>query len=353
MTNMAEKQKIQYLDMLRSIAMLGVIVNHVTSPVMKMMYGRNMEYWWIGNAIQSIFRFDIAIFLMLSGATMLGREYNLGEFYKKRFIRVFIPFLFWLVAYWVYRWLILSPKVQPHGFEPIFNWAVELFRKEGVSKHFWYMYMIMVLYFFVPFIGKMIRKLKHSQLPYVILIWLVLTVLFSTKTIKIDNWPYLLQKAKDYLLYTGFMVLGYFLVNWNFPAKKYRLLSAGVYLFTIVFTAIAVFVASKNAHKLDLRFFGSFSLNTITQAVAFVLLLKDSKISNRILIWLSETIGNYSFGIYLVHVMVISIFFNHGIFWTMAYPLISLPIVIILTLITSFTIIFVMRKIPGGKYISG
>ncbi len=350
---MAEKQKIQYLDMLRSIAMLGVIVNHVTSPVMKMMYGRNMEYWWIGNAIQSIFRFDIAIFLMLSGATMLGRDYNLGEFYKKRFIRVFIPFLFWLIAYWVYRWVILSPKVQPHGFQPIFNWAVELFRNEGVSKHFWYMYMILVLYLFIPFLGKMIRKLNHNQLPYVILMWVILTVLFFTKTIKVDNWPYVLLKAKDYLLYSGFMVLGYYLVNWNLQAKKYRLLNAVIYFSTIVITATSIYIASKNAHKLDLKFYGSFALNTIIQAVSFVLLLKDSTISNRVLIWLSETIGNYSFGIYLVHIMVISIFFNHGIFWTMAYPLISLPTIILSTLITSYAIIFVMRKIPGGKYISG
>ena len=63
--------------------------------------------------------------------------------------------------------------------------------------------------------------------------------------------------------------------------------------------------------------------------------------------------SNYSYGIYLVHIMVIDTFFRNGIFWTMAYPLISLPVVVMLTLITSLGIIFLLRKIPFGKYISG
>jgi len=46
---------------------------------------------------------------------------------------------------------MLSPQKQPEGFGNIMQWAVNLLLVEGVSKHFWYLYMILFIYLFVPF----------------------------------------------------------------------------------------------------------------------------------------------------------------------------------------------------------
>ena len=78
------ENNIEWLDSLRALAIIGVIMIHISSPVVKMSYGGNMIYWWIGNIINSSIRFAVPVFLMISGATMLNREYKLGEFYKKR-----------------------------------------------------------------------------------------------------------------------------------------------------------------------------------------------------------------------------------------------------------------------------
>ncbi len=344
---------IQYLDTLRALALLGVITIHVTTPVLKMMYGVNMEYWWIGNIIDSSVRFVIAIFLMLSGSTMVGKEYKLSEFYKKRMMRVLLPFLFWLVVYWVYRWYILTPKNQPKEFHSIFQWAITLFVNEGVSKHFWYIYMILVLYLFVPFLSRLIRKLRNSTILIVLLGWVLLNILFTNQMIHTSNWTYVLLKTKDYFLYSGFLVVGYYLKNISFQTKKYRLFNVSIFLLTVIFSAFATYFSSKNVHKLDMSFYGSLTINTIIQSVALYILVKDSTINNRILRWVTHTISDYSYGIYLVHILIISILYNHGVFWTMAYPIVSLPAIIILTLICSYMIIFVLRKIPMGKYISG
>ncbi|MDP4239108.1 MAG: hypothetical protein Q8904_06510, partial [Bacteroidota bacterium] len=86
---------------------------------------------------------------------------------------------------------------------------------------------------------------------------------------------------------------------------------------------------------------------------AIFLWIKDSGVKNKYLLLLQRTISNYSYGIYLVHILVIGIFFSNGIFWTMAHPLVSLPLVTLMTLMTSLFIIYILRKIPFGKYISG
>src|ERR1035437_9251813 len=162
---------IQYLDTLRALAILGVIIIHISSPLVNMTYGKNMPFWWIGNVVDSAVRFAVPLFLMLSGATLLGKEYKLSEFYKKRFLRVLVPFLFWIMVYWVYRWIILSSKTQPHDFNSILKWATGLFLKEGVSKHFWYIYMIVFIYLFVPFMGKGLRKLDLNVISNLLLLW--------------------------------------------------------------------------------------------------------------------------------------------------------------------------------------
>ena len=88
------ENNIEWLDSLRALAIIGVIMIHISSPVVKMSYGGNMIYWWIGNIINSSIRFAVPVFLMISGATMLNRKYKLGEFYKKRMMRVLLPLVF-------------------------------------------------------------------------------------------------------------------------------------------------------------------------------------------------------------------------------------------------------------------
>ena len=88
-------RRIEWLDSLRAIAILAVIVIHVSSPVVNRAYGSNMTYWWIGHVFDSAVRFAVPLFLMISGAMLLTKEYNLREFYKKRVVRVLLPFPFY------------------------------------------------------------------------------------------------------------------------------------------------------------------------------------------------------------------------------------------------------------------
>lgn len=347
-------ENIQWLNTLRAIATVGVITVHVSTPVLKMAYGGdNMDFWWTGNIIDSSVRFVIAMFLMLSGATMLGKKYDLLDFYKRRMMRVLVPFLFWLVAYWIFRWYMLLPKNQPTEFHSILNWALELFKTEGVSKHFWYIYMILVLYLFVPLLSSMVQKLKNNSLLLLLLCWAMINLMQNFRLFSLSEFPFVVQKAHSYLMYTGFMVLGYYLIKIKTLGDKITLISILVFFATIAFAAISTFILSRNAHKLDMSAYGSLTLNTILQAVALFLWIKNTNIKNRFLTWTVQTISNYSYGIYLVHIMVIGIFFRNGIFWTMAHPIISLPIIITMTLICSNVIIFVLRKLPLGNYFAG
>lgn len=352
---MTDKSKnLNWLDALRTFALLGVIIIHVSSPLVNMTYGKNMSFWWMGNVVDSAVRFAVPLFLMLSGATLLGKEYNLGEFYKRRFSRVLVPFLFWIVVYLMYRWAMLPLEVQPHNVSGFWEGAKLLFLKEGVSKHFWYIYMILFLYLFVPFLGKGLRKLNRSAISNLLLLWVVIVFVCKSVPLNMYSWSgEYTSKLLGYCLYSGYLVLGYYLTKLPVYSTKIRIFAPAIFIFSMLVSAVSTYLFSQQMHKLDLSMYGYLSINTIIQSIAVFMWMKDLNFKNNYLNQIFETISNYSYGIYLVHVLVIDIFFQYGVFWTMAHPLLSLPLLTIMVLVCSFGIIVVLRKIPGGKYVAG
>lgn len=337
---------------MRAIATVCVILIHVSTPVVKMSYGHDMHSWWVGNMVDSAIRFCVPLFLLLSGASLLSKDYTLWEFYKKRFMRVLLPFMFWAVAYLVYSWFITKQSARPYGFEAIKGWVVKLYVEKGISIHFWFIYVLLVLYIFIPFLGKGLRRLQDKTILYILLAWFLFNLVFMTGVIKLDNLPFV-AKVLNYIRYAGYLILGYYLSRKDFSQLKIKLLGWVLFIGSVLFTAFITFHLSARAHKLDLTYYSYLSINTIIQTIAAFMLISSSKLKNKPLVFLRNTVSNYSFGIYLVHVMVIGVLFLHKIFWTMAPPLISIPLITILCLIISTLIVFLMRKIPGGKYISG
>lgn len=341
----------EWLDTLRAIATLGVIIIHVSSPLVNMAYGKNMGDWWIGNIVDSSVRFAVPLFLMLTGTTLLGKDSSLALFYKKRIFRVLLPFLFWLFVYYCFRWFSLSTKFQPvHPFD-VMNWVFHLFLKEGVSKHFWYIYMILLLYLFVPLMGKGLKQLSQKSILFILLTWIVCSYFSRTIPLNLYCWSGdYYSKLLGYFLHSGYLVLGYYLSKFSVPSIKIRWGAFFIFLITVFISAFFSYYFSKLSNRINLSIYSYLNLNTISQSIAIYILFKDSLVKNRYLQAMRNTINSYSFGIYLVHILIIGLFFKFGIFWTMAHPLISLPLVTILTLISSFGLIWILCKLPFGKY---
>jgi len=350
----SKEQNIEWLDSLRALAIVGVIIIHITTPVVKMSYGTNMLYWWIGNIIDSAVRFAVPVFLMLSGATMLDKSYNIGKFYKKRIIRVLVPFLFWMIVYWIFRWYSLPAQLKPYGFAHITDWAVNLFLTVGVSKHFWYIYMILFLYLFVPLFALFVRNMSSSMILFLLGAWVLLCYISNSLPINMYTWSGdYFSKIYGYFLYSGYMFLGFFIYKYTYVSRNIRLTCGILFFITILISGFVTYFDSQKDGKLNTAVYSYLNPNSMIQSFVIFLWLKNIIIRNKIMQHVQKIISNYSYGIYLVHILVIDVLFQHKILWTMAHPLLSLPLLFFLTLTASFFIIYILRKIPFGKYISG
>jgi surface polysaccharide O-acyltransferase-like enzyme len=214
--------------------------------------------------------------------------------------------------------------------------------------------MIVLIYLFVPFLGKGLKKLNLSALSNILLFWVVLTFVFKTVPLNMYNWSGDYgSKFGGYFLYTGYLVLGYYLSKLPVSSQKIRYSAAVIFILSIAIAAVCTYFFSQKTHKIDLSMYSYLSVNTIIQSIALFMWVKDISIKNAYLSKAQSTISSYSYGIYLVHIMIIGILFQNGIYWNFAYPLISLPLLLLAVLVSSFVIIFALRKVPGGKYISG
>ena len=89
-----KKERIFYYDFLRAFAIIAVLICHVD-----FFFGSlNTPIKVIGQmTFHDIGRIGVPIFLMISGALLLNRKYELGDFLKRRFARIIYPFIFWII----------------------------------------------------------------------------------------------------------------------------------------------------------------------------------------------------------------------------------------------------------------
>ena len=102
--NMNFKDRILYLDILRALAIIFVVFWHVSNQ-----FSTNLLNFNVVIPINSLVRIAIPIFLMISGALLIGqKKYDFLDFFKRRFSRIFIPHIFWVIIYFILGLTIIS-----------------------------------------------------------------------------------------------------------------------------------------------------------------------------------------------------------------------------------------------------
>ena len=87
-----------YLDVLRAVACLAVILVHASMTYAEREVGS--VNFWIGNLCDSLVRFGVPIFVMISGALMLDDAYvSTREKTWRHIKKMLLFFLFWSTAY--------------------------------------------------------------------------------------------------------------------------------------------------------------------------------------------------------------------------------------------------------------
>ncbi len=344
-----QEKNLHWADNMRALATISVVLLH-TAAGMLYKYGSIPNHDWnIGNAYDSIVRFCVPLFLMISGALLLPKEYDIIDFLKKRVSRIILPFLFWSIFYIAYDLRESFIGANQPGVLSIIKKSVTLLI-QGSSFHFWYVYMIIGVYMFIPIIGHWVRNCKQKEILYFLIVWSC-TLFFNLPIISNYKIPIEISYFTGYI---GYVVLGYYLSMQSYTnIKKIKIIAILLIISGIGSTFLGTAIASNHYHKFYDILYNYLTLNVMISAVGVFLLVKNIEVVNPIIIKIRDYIGKYSYGIYLSHMLFIYSLDKIGISWGLFTPIIGIPISAFLCLSISSFVVFIVNKLPGGKYISG
>ncbi|MEE0936112.1 MAG: acyltransferase [Methanobrevibacter sp.] len=346
---MTQSKRIFYFDYLRMMAILCVVLLHVGCHIEEMMnFNVSTIYSLSGFLLifsKNFFTIGVDLFLILSGALLLGRDWDLKGFLSKRIPRIVKPFLLWSLIFSIV--LIVSSYFIPsidfvNKFDMInllkVFWDTLMFKAPG-SAVYWFFWMMLGVYLAMPILNKWIRDSELYELEYFLVIWVVSTIFAYT----------LIQPFPIELTYftspIGFVVLGYYL---RYTERKV-FNSSIIAILLIVISNVIMFAYAYYAVGHDVSFyFHRYSILEIMLAIGVFCLFKTTSIfnnpKNNIVRKIVPSISMCSYGMYLIHSQIIMVT-RKVLHFSSNYAL-EYVILLIVGFVGSWIIILILSEIP-------
>lgn len=330
-----------FLDWLRILATIAVITVHISTGFVLANYNDSPATWLAGNFYESVARWCVPIFIMISGALLLSdsRESTYRTFFAKRASKVFVPLLGWSAIYYLY---FVSRDRYPAGLLDF----ITRFSTNDISNHLWFIYMLLGMYLITPLLKLLLKNAQKKDVTYFLALWLYISVAVRLLKHYVGfSFEIELYFATSYI---GYYVLGYYLITYEISSLMRKLAYAGTVV-GIAGTFFLTYSFTMQANGAFRAFWYDYHSPTVLlSSIGIFVFLKHLPISEgAIKHFVPAIINNTNFGIYLVHMLVISLLSTFAPFlWLDMSAFLEIPYKVLLTLIGSIIIVLVMRKIP-------
>lgn len=336
-----KREHIYYFDYLRIIAAISVIYMHVAALPLRDEI--NMQ-WQMMNICTSFAFTAVPLFFMISGYLLLSdpKTKDITILLKKRIPRLIIPLAGWTIV--AVLWLAFSETgLTVHAVAKQLVSALNT----PVMIHFWYMYTIIALYLISPFLYGAIQSLERKGHIYVlILIGLVSfrTILYTILPDSLDRFVNIdfINKIEFFSGHLCTFILGYYLGSCKRKVPNWILVTGSAVTLCIIIVGTS-FLSGK---------VGTYTQDFQNQSSGFEILLASflflffKQNCNKEVKWLKHIVKpmvSLSLSIYMMHNILLSMFYAIGI-----YPQTKLEVTLVTILIFLICII-VLKTVANIK----
>ena len=304
MTHSSEKKRELWLDALRILSAFLVIVNHTNSDVFQSA-NPTQPVWWASIVWYVLCKAAVPVFVMISGACLLGRQDSLRKCFA-RFGRIVGALLLFSYLYFLHdAWVNYGLWPRMFQLDVFFHkvWTMQ------IADSFWYLYFYAGLMLALPFLQRMVLALKQRELAWLSglcilfgMIWPMLSVLFPALA---------LPKYLDLSLFSG--MTGLLLLGWQIrrlPAHSHTRMAAILFVLSVLASVLCLRLQYQADEKywvfMDSRL--QPSPFVAASAVSLMILFRSwfsrplSARSQRV--WME--LGGCAFGVYLLQQWVIA-----------------------------------------------
>lgn len=349
--------RVVFLDYLRVIACFMVILVH--SCEFFFINGDSIgirtisDGFWV-SVIDSAFRAAVPLFVMASAYLLLPLKDDASRFFKRRFVRVVIPFAVWSLLYAVlpYTWgEITLDTVYDNLTHLLVNFNM-------ASGHLWFVYMLIGLYLFMPILSPWLSSTSKKMEQAFLGIWFVTTFWHYAKLFGGDFYGECYWNEFHSFWYfsgfIGYLVLAHYVrkyIDWSL--RKSLIVGGSLFVVGYLFTAIVYYHNTLTATKLqELELSWRFnSFNVVFMTLGVFLMMKKITFQKGTFYAAIKEISRLSYGIYLMHIFLL------GFSYRLLEGYFSTPVTIVMVGTTTFVSCCVLAKVlsylPKSKYIVG
>lgn len=345
-----EKRKVHY-DLLRIIAAFSVVMLHSSA---QFWYSSdiNSTEWIIANSYDALFRFGVPIFVMLSGALFLSKQYDLSikRLYTHNILRLAVIFVLWSGLYGLLDCI--------HFDLTQLSWK-DVAREMIMGRyHLWFLPMIAGIYMLLPILRTWVHNAERKDLEYFLVLFFVLQILcWTLRSVYTSNYlNYVLDMLQVDMVcgYVGYFVLGYYVSYIKIPKKYHKFIYFSAFPAAVLNVVIGNYLSIRDGvPKGD--FYDSYGLFTFCIVLACFLFFTE--VMSRIhysekAARLIQGVSKGTLGEYVMHVGMMEILKPYGIHSMMLPGIVGIPINAVFCFAVCLLVASVFRKVPFlGKYI--
>lgn len=345
-----------YCDYLRMTATLAVVVLHASSSNWNES-DFNIFIWKAFNFFDSIVRWGVPVFIMISGSLFLGRKIHTRTIYTRYILRMIIAFLFWNVFY-----VLTSADTFENGI--ILSLKTNLGSIFSGHYHMWFILTITGLYMCIPIYNMIITN--RSVMKYFLILSFLFTYFFPWISKILDDFAMPSNKSLSSVIqifssnintmkmnlvlgYSFYFIIGYYLDNTDLrKPTRFFIYCLGISGF--IFTILADWHLTEISHQPCSRYYGVFDVNILCEAICIHTLFKYHEYKHEQLNKLLAAASAYTFGAYLIHPFFLDKLSSVFGFDTLSFtPVLSVPVISLVVFTMSICTSFLLHFIPGIK----
>ena len=355
--NTTKPDRVLYFDILRIVASFFVIMLHVSAQNWD--GDINTFEWGVLNFYDGISRWSVPAFVMISGGLFLNRKIRVKRIYTRYIFRIVTAFIFWSAIYSVVTEYFTWSAFHAMGYNFIgYKSMLDSFLKG--HYHMWFLFMIVGLYMITPFLRQITSS--KSLTRYFIMLGIVFAFLVpqakSVVSLFSEDWGNLINDINTSLHlhfvlgFSCYFMLGYYLNKYRISR---RLETAVVFCGIIGFVATVVLTAwaSRMTESPNAIFYSYNSLNVFAESVFVFIackrIVRKMAFSDRARP-IIRRMSKYSFGVYLVHVIVMDILKRGFKLHPLSFnPILAVPVIALIVFVVSYIISAAINHIPVLK----
>ncbi len=325
---MTKKRYIEF-DVLRALAIIGVLLIHVSAQVLLSKNGMDNS---IALFINQVSRFAVPVFLILSGwgltmSNSLKNGYLL--FLKKQILKIIVLYIIWNVIYYI---------ATVHSFNILK--FIKSFILGSTYYHLYFVPLIIVFYLIYPFI----LKIGKSNLG---LLFMLVVTIFSQEIAMITG-SGMLNDNRNIFNWIFFFTLGSWLAH-DYDSKVEKLRKFRLPIIVLFITTLAAvffesyFLIDKVGIKMAIA---STRPSIILLSVLFLAIFLGIKWENSFFIQPLLNLATIAYGVYLSHALFLAVF--NKVFMKLGFSMESIlymPVAFIFVLVVSIFVTIGINKI--------